>query len=72
MSVADQLPFQFYCRFGLRRERPEVSTSNMTAIITAAISIAQSIAVMAECYRRPDGTSTARQLVAGKFSPSLD
>ena len=57
---------------GLRRERPEVSTSNMTAIITAAISIAQSMAVMAECYRRPNSTSTAGQRFDSRFHPGLD
>jgi hypothetical protein len=66
------MAIRFYGLFGLRRERPEVSTSNRTAIITAAISIAQSIAVMAECYRRPDSTSTASQLVAEKNYPHLD
>jgi hypothetical protein len=38
----------------------------------AAISIAQSMAVMAECYRRLDSPSIASQLVADKFYPGLD
>ena len=54
-------------RFGLRRERPEVSTSSMTAIITAAISMAQSMAVIAKCYRGVQSASNTGQLVAGQI-----
>jgi hypothetical protein len=40
----------------------------MTAIITAAISMAQSIALTAKCYRGLATASNAAQLVAGNFT----